>query len=192
MQVISAFLLVSIVFIPIGVASLFASQDVCLTQAKLFLFHFYFYKCLIMDSLLLYQVVEIIDRYETECIPLANRTNKIGYIQSSVDKTCTRTIRVRLRLLFFSFYYYLCCYHYHGSSNMIVFVTRFLEEEIELNIWGYEMDDNMFFLLSSFRWQSVWRSQSMCTISLTISTRIIAGTYHFPLSYFQVTCETTS
>ncbi|XP_065851966.1 ALA-interacting subunit 3 [Euphorbia lathyris] len=64
--VISAFLLVSVIFIPIGIVSLFASQD----------------------------VVEIIDRYETECIPPQNRTDKVGYIQSSADKTCNRTIRV--------------------------------------------------------------------------------------------------
>uniref|UniRef100_A0A5B6ZY11 ALA-interacting subunit n=1 Tax=Davidia involucrata TaxID=16924 RepID=A0A5B6ZY11_DAVIN len=65
--VISAFMLVSMVFIPIGVASLFASRD----------------------------VVEIIDRYETECIPLASRSDKIKYIQSPGDKTCNRTLTVR-------------------------------------------------------------------------------------------------
>ncbi|KAA8527207.1 hypothetical protein F0562_008564 [Nyssa sinensis] len=64
--VISAFLLVSIVFIPIGVASLFASRD----------------------------VVEIIDRYETDCIPLASRNDKVRYIQSPGDKTCNRTLTV--------------------------------------------------------------------------------------------------
>ncbi|XP_044468243.1 ALA-interacting subunit 3-like [Mangifera indica] len=68
--VISTFLLVSIVFIPIGVASLFASQD----------------------------VVEIIDRYETECIPPANRSDKVGFIQSSIDKTCERRLRVTKRM----------------------------------------------------------------------------------------------
>ncbi|XP_059666737.1 ALA-interacting subunit 3 [Cornus florida] len=64
--VISAFMLVSIVFIPIGVVSLFASRD----------------------------VVEVIDRYETDCIPAANRTDKVKYIQSSEDKTCNRTLKV--------------------------------------------------------------------------------------------------
>ncbi|KAB1216857.1 ALA-interacting subunit 3, partial [Morella rubra] len=67
--VISVFLLVSIVFVPIGVASLYASRD----------------------------VVEIIDRYDTDCIPVANRTDKdlkIQYIQSSVEKTCNRSLRV--------------------------------------------------------------------------------------------------
>lgn len=44
-----------------------------------------------------YQVVEIIDRYDTDCIPVANRTDKdlkIQYIQSSVEKTCNRSLRV--------------------------------------------------------------------------------------------------
>ncbi|XP_059661918.1 ALA-interacting subunit 1 isoform X2 [Cornus florida] len=64
--VISAFMLVSIVFIPIGVASLFASQD----------------------------VVEIVDRYETDCIPPTLRSDKVKYIQSPGNKTCTRTLSV--------------------------------------------------------------------------------------------------
>lgn len=63
--VISAFMLVSIVFIPIGVASLFASRD----------------------------VVEIIDRYETDCIP-QNVSNKVQYIQTPGDKPCNRTLTV--------------------------------------------------------------------------------------------------
>ncbi|XP_057986109.1 ALA-interacting subunit 3 isoform X2 [Hevea brasiliensis] len=64
--VISAFMLVSIIFIPIGVVSLFASRD----------------------------VVEIVDRYDTECIPEQNRTDKVGYIRSSANTTCNRTLKV--------------------------------------------------------------------------------------------------
>lgn len=67
--VISAFLLVSIVFIPIGVASLHASRD----------------------------VVEIVDRYETECIPANFRgakSEKVRYIQGPGSKVCNRTLRV--------------------------------------------------------------------------------------------------
>lgn len=47
-----------------------------------------------MDSLSLYQVVEIVDRYETDCIPVANRTNKVAFIQSNASKRCTRQINV--------------------------------------------------------------------------------------------------
>ncbi|CAM8954703.1 unnamed protein product [Rhodiola kirilowii] len=68
--VISAFMLVSIVFIPIGVASLFASRD----------------------------VVEIVRRYETDCIPLEMRTNKVQFIKSNASKTCVQTIQVSKRM----------------------------------------------------------------------------------------------
>jgi hypothetical protein len=60
-------MIVSIVFIPLGVATLFASQD----------------------------VVEIIYRYETECIPADNRSDKVGYIQDdATNKTCVKTLTV--------------------------------------------------------------------------------------------------
>ncbi|PIN08373.1 hypothetical protein CDL12_19059 [Handroanthus impetiginosus] len=68
--VISTFLLVSIVFIPIGVVSLFASRD----------------------------VVEIVDRYETDCIPPSSRNDKVGFIQGPQDKTCNRILRVPKRM----------------------------------------------------------------------------------------------
>ncbi|KAG9144791.1 hypothetical protein Leryth_026372 [Lithospermum erythrorhizon] len=64
--VISAFLLVAIVFIPIGIVSLFASRD----------------------------VVEIIDRYDTDCIPSDAQKDKVSFIQSNRDKTCNRTLLV--------------------------------------------------------------------------------------------------
>ncbi|KAK6154557.1 hypothetical protein DH2020_008805 [Rehmannia glutinosa] len=64
--VISTFLLISVVFIPIGVVSLLASRD----------------------------VVEIVNQYETECIPEESRNDKVGFIQSSQDKNCSRTLRV--------------------------------------------------------------------------------------------------
>lgn len=63
--VISAFMVVSIVFIPIGVASLFASRD----------------------------VVEIVDRYDDDCIP-GSKSAKISYIKGPSDKTCIRTLNV--------------------------------------------------------------------------------------------------
>ncbi|KAG4947650.1 hypothetical protein AAZX31_15G245900 [Glycine max] len=63
--VISAFLLVSIVFVPIGVASLIASR----------------------------KVVEIVFRYESTCIP-HEVTDKVAYIQSPADKTCKISLPV--------------------------------------------------------------------------------------------------
>ncbi|KAK9049385.1 hypothetical protein SSX86_031646 [Deinandra increscens subsp. villosa] len=64
--VISTFMLVTIVFVPIGIASLFASRD----------------------------VVEIVDRYDDSCAPSGSRTDKVRFIQSTADKTCNRTLTV--------------------------------------------------------------------------------------------------
>lgn len=65
--VISLFMLIGIIFIPIGVTCLLASHS----------------------------VVEILYRYETECIPEEYRSNKLAYIQSdSISKNCTDILRV--------------------------------------------------------------------------------------------------
>ncbi|XP_051128486.1 ALA-interacting subunit 3-like [Andrographis paniculata] len=64
--VISTFLLISAVFIPIGILSLAASRN----------------------------VVEIVYRYESDCIPIGSRNNSLAFIQSSEDKTCYRNITV--------------------------------------------------------------------------------------------------
>ncbi|KAK9118003.1 hypothetical protein Scep_016096 [Stephania cephalantha] len=65
--VISTFVLVGIVFIPIGLSSLFASQ----------------------------RVVEIVDRYDSTCIPQHYVENALAFIQSSeTNKTCTRNLIV--------------------------------------------------------------------------------------------------
>jgi len=64
--VITVFVIVGVIFVPIGVVSLRASH----------------------------QVVEIVDRYDDACVP-ANVTDKLSYIQnSSIPKTCTRTLTV--------------------------------------------------------------------------------------------------
>ncbi|KAL1204808.1 ALA-interacting subunit 3 [Cardamine amara subsp. amara] len=68
--VISTFLLVSVIFIPLGVISLFASQD----------------------------VVEIVDRYDNDCIPPPDRDNKVAFIQGAGDKSCNRRLRVPKRM----------------------------------------------------------------------------------------------
>ncbi|CAL9220570.1 unnamed protein product [Arabidopsis halleri] len=68
--VISTFLIISVIFIPLGVISLFASQD----------------------------VVEIVDRYDSACIPLTDQANKVAYIQGAGNKSCTRTLIVPKRM----------------------------------------------------------------------------------------------
>lgn len=76
--VISAFMLVGIIFIPIGVAALFASRE----------------------------VVEIVDRYETECIPEEYRNDKVNYIQKPGNKPCNRTLTVPKKMKHPIYVYY--------------------------------------------------------------------------------------
>ena len=71
-------MLVSVVFIPIGVVSLFASRD----------------------------VVEIVDRYETDCIPNNFKNDKVLYIQSTADKTCRRQLNITKNMKKPIFVYY--------------------------------------------------------------------------------------
>uniref|UniRef100_A0A0E0G235 ALA-interacting subunit n=1 Tax=Oryza nivara TaxID=4536 RepID=A0A0E0G235_ORYNI len=64
--VISVFVLVGVIFVPIGLVSLKASR----------------------------KVVEIVDRYDDACVP-ANTTDKLAYIQNpTISKNCRRTLTV--------------------------------------------------------------------------------------------------
>ncbi|KAJ4974348.1 hypothetical protein NE237_007522 [Protea cynaroides] len=65
--VITIFIFVGIIFIPIGLASLFASE----------------------------RVVEIVDQYDKDCVPNKYSEDMVGFIQSSeTNKTCSRTLTV--------------------------------------------------------------------------------------------------
>ncbi|XP_008809887.2 ALA-interacting subunit 3-like [Phoenix dactylifera] len=65
--VISVFTLVGIIFVPIGLVSLMASRD----------------------------VVEIVDRYDSACVPPNMTDDKVAYAQNAaIDKTCTRILKV--------------------------------------------------------------------------------------------------
>ncbi|CAA6673434.1 unnamed protein product [Spirodela intermedia] len=65
--VITTFAFIGLIFIPVGLASLFASQ----------------------------KVVEIVDRYDVACVPEHLQDDKLAYIQNSTeDKTCTRKLKV--------------------------------------------------------------------------------------------------
>ncbi|KAI3893540.1 hypothetical protein MKW92_006011 [Papaver armeniacum] len=64
---ISVFVLIGVIFIPIGVACLLASKN----------------------------VVEIVDRYDADCIPPSKRDNPLSFIQNATyNKSCTRKITV--------------------------------------------------------------------------------------------------
>ncbi|KAB5516800.1 hypothetical protein DKX38_027448 [Salix brachista] len=77
--VITSFIVVGVVFIPIGLASLYASEH----------------------------VVEIVERYDKDCIPPDYRNNSLHYIQTSeTDKNCTMTINVPKHMKSPVFIYY--------------------------------------------------------------------------------------
>ncbi|KAJ6861612.1 hypothetical protein NC651_037624 [Populus alba x Populus x berolinensis] len=77
--VITSFIVVGVVFIPIGLASLYASEH----------------------------VVEIVERYDKDCIPPDYRNNSLHYIQTSeINKTCTMTINVPKHMKSPVFIYY--------------------------------------------------------------------------------------
>ncbi|XP_057950376.1 ALA-interacting subunit 1-like [Malania oleifera] len=108
--VISAFMLVSIVFIPIGVASLFASRD----------------------------VVEIVDRYETACIPVTDREDKVKYIQSPGNKTCFRTLRVPKHMKKPVYVYYQLDNFYQNHRR---YVKSRSDEQLKYNKSASETSD---------------------------------------------------
>ncbi|PSS08200.1 ALA-interacting subunit like [Actinidia chinensis var. chinensis] len=65
--VITAFIFIGVIFIPIGLASLFASRN----------------------------VVEIADRYDEDCVPSIYASDTLAYIRSSqTNKSCTKTLNV--------------------------------------------------------------------------------------------------
>ncbi|KAL3338196.1 hypothetical protein AABB24_030376 [Solanum stoloniferum] len=90
--VISVFLLVGVVFIPIGVVSLLASRD----------------------------VVEIVDRYDSVCVPLNSTDDKIGFItNSSIDKTCFRTLTVPKKMKQPIYVYYQLENYYQNHRRYV-------------------------------------------------------------------------
>ncbi|KAH9670590.1 ALA-interacting subunit [Citrus sinensis] len=77
--VISTFIVVGLIFVPIGLISLFASET----------------------------VVEIVDQYDNECIPKDFRDNKVEFIKNKqTNKSCTRTFTVPKQMKSPIFIYY--------------------------------------------------------------------------------------
>ncbi|XP_044506430.1 ALA-interacting subunit 5-like [Mangifera indica] len=78
-HVIMVFTTVGVIFIPVGLFSLFASES----------------------------VVEIVDRYDVDCVPSNYSSNVIAYIQSTAtNKTCTRSLTVTKQMKSPVFIYY--------------------------------------------------------------------------------------
>eukprot|EP00252_Welwitschia_mirabilis_P012824 TRINITY_DN2835_c0_g1_i1.p1 TRINITY_DN2835_c0_g1~~TRINITY_DN2835_c0_g1_i1.p1 ORF type:complete len:356 (+),score=41.52 TRINITY_DN2835_c0_g1_i1:433-1500(+) len=93
--VITTFLIISAIFIPIGVVSLVASN----------------------------RVVEIVDRYETDCIPRQYRNSKdakLSYIRnSSIPKDCVRTLMVPKHMKAPVYIYYQLDNYYQNHRRYV-------------------------------------------------------------------------
>lgn len=90
--VISVFLLVGIVFIPIGVVSLLASRN----------------------------VVEIVDRYDSVCVPQNLTNDKVAFITNgSLDKTCVRSFTVPKKMKQPIYVYYQLENYYQNHRRYV-------------------------------------------------------------------------
>ncbi|KAI4366844.1 hypothetical protein MLD38_022660 [Melastoma candidum] len=90
--VITAFVTIGVVFVPIGVGSLFASQ----------------------------QVVEILDRYDLDCVPSSFSENPVNYIQdSNTNKTCTRSLVVPKQMKAPVYVYYQLTNFYQNHRRYV-------------------------------------------------------------------------
>ncbi|EOA13634.1 hypothetical protein CARUB_v10026706mg [Capsella rubella] len=91
-SVITVFLLMGFVFIPIGLITLRASRD----------------------------ATEIIERYDVECIPEEYKTNKLLYItDSSIPKNCTRYLKVKKYMKAPIFIYYQLDNYYQNHRRYV-------------------------------------------------------------------------
>ncbi|XP_057466123.1 putative ALA-interacting subunit 2 [Actinidia eriantha] len=90
--VIATFFLMGVIFIPVGLVSLHASQS----------------------------VVEIVDRYDTDCIPKAFKSNKVAYIKdSSMPKNCSRFLKVPKHMKAPIYIYYQLDNYYQNHRRYV-------------------------------------------------------------------------
>ncbi|KAJ8470150.1 hypothetical protein OPV22_024493 [Ensete ventricosum] len=91
-RVIAIFLLAGVVFIPVGLICLRASES----------------------------VVEILDRYDIECVPESYRNNKVAYIKdSSISKNCKRLIKIQKHMKAPIYVYYELDNYYQNHRRYI-------------------------------------------------------------------------
>lgn len=72
------------------------------------------------------KVVELVDRYDTDCVPESSRGNKVAYIQGQGDKMCNRTITVDI-------FFYTVVFSCYGSfTDLFLFlqVTKTMKHPV--------------------------------------------------------------
>lgn len=90
--VISVFFVVGVIFIPIGIASLHASQS----------------------------VVQVVNRYDTECVPEPFRSNKLAYIQNDfIPKNCTQYLKIPKHMKAPIYIYYQLDNYYQNHRRYV-------------------------------------------------------------------------
>ncbi|PON82360.1 CDC50/LEM3 family [Trema orientale] len=90
--VIATFLLMGIIFIPTGFITLRASRS----------------------------VVEIVDRYDADCVPEEFRINKVAYIKdNSISKNCTRFLKIDKRMKAPIYIYYQLDNYYQNHRRYV-------------------------------------------------------------------------
>ncbi|KAL1829560.1 hypothetical protein ACET3Z_007972 [Daucus carota] len=90
--VITTYFLIGVLFIPIGFISLRASMG----------------------------VVEIVDRYDTECVPNSYKSDKVAYVKDmSVSKNCTRYLKVKKRMKAPIYVYYELDNYYQNHRRYV-------------------------------------------------------------------------
>ncbi|XP_031391464.1 ALA-interacting subunit 5-like [Punica granatum] len=100
--VITAFISIGVIFIPIGLASLFASQ----------------------------RVVEIVDRYDRDCIPRNVSDDGVGFIEDAkANKTCVRTLTVQKQMK-------SPIYVYYQISNFYQNHRRYVKSRDDKQLWS--------------------------------------------------------
>lgn len=71
------------------------------------------------------QVVEIIDRYDYECIPEDMRNDKVGYIQNgNSEKSCTRTLKVSSFSFFLFFIVIVIAFFFNSLKRWMVILLQ--------------------------------------------------------------------
>ncbi|KAK4748898.1 hypothetical protein SAY87_015484 [Trapa incisa] len=90
--IISTFLVLGIAFVPVGFVSLHASNS----------------------------VVEIVDRYDIECVPDAYKSNKVAFIRDdSISKNCTRFLKVDKHMTAPIYIYYQLDNYYQNHRRYV-------------------------------------------------------------------------
>ncbi|KAK6921342.1 CDC50/LEM3 family [Dillenia turbinata] len=109
--VITAYVAVGIIFIPIGLASLFASEH----------------------------VVELVHRYDEDCLPSDYSDNALAYIQSTeTNKTCTRSITVLKQMKSPVYIYYELDNFYQNHRR---YVKSRSDEQLRSTAYESDTDD---------------------------------------------------